>query len=129
VRIARSHDAHVAAVIRLAAASQEFAKLPWEVSMTKEQAAKVLGSYLGVPDLPPATVLALTTDQTHGILEATTTKGNKELEKALFSYADSVTNRFFSEQVFYRGIVEFSNVCQNDCGYCGIRKHQPNVQR
>jgi len=28
-----------------------------------------------------------------------------------------------------RGIVEFSNVCQNDCGYCGIRKHQRDVVR
>lgn len=28
-----------------------------------------------------------------------------------------------------RGIVEFSNVCQNDCSYCGIRKHQKDVHR
>jgi 2-iminoacetate synthase ThiH len=28
-----------------------------------------------------------------------------------------------------RGIVEFSNVCQNDCGYCGIRKHMGGVKR
>ncbi len=32
-------------------------------------------------------------------------------------------------QVYYRGIVEFSNVCANDCGYCGIRKHMPGVKR
>lgn len=28
-----------------------------------------------------------------------------------------------------RGIVEFSNVCVNDCGYCGIRKHMGGVKR
>lgn len=27
------------------------------------------------------------------------------------------------------GIVEFSNVCENDCGYCGIRKHQRRARR
>jgi biotin synthase-like enzyme len=56
-------------------------------------------------------------------LEETTNKGNTELEKAIFSHADAVTNKFFGQSVYYRGIVEFSNVCANDCGYCGIRKH------
>ena len=37
--------------------------------------------------------------------------------------------RFFGEEVYYRGIVEFSNVCVNDCGYCGIRKHMSDVKR
>jgi hypothetical protein len=37
--------------------------------------------------------------------------------------------RFFGDKIYYRGIVEFSNVCANDCGYCGIRKHQPGIHR
>jgi biotin synthase-like enzyme len=64
-----------------------------------------------------------------GILEETTNKGNRQLEKALFSHADAVSNRFFGDAVYYRGICEFSNVCTNDCGYCGIRKHQKGVRR
>jgi hypothetical protein len=64
-----------------------------------------------------------------GILEETTNKGNRQLEKALFSHSDAVTQRFFGEAVYYRGICEFSNVCANDCGYCGIRKHQRGVRR
>ena len=35
----------------------------------------------------------------------------------------------FGKHVFVRGIVEFSNVCRNDCLYCGIRKSNPNVER
>jgi len=108
---------------------RDFAKLPWEVSMSKEEAAKVLGSYLGLRDLEPATVLNLDVDQVHGILDATTNKGDTNLEKALFSYADAVTTKFFGDEIYYRGIVEFSNVCQNDCGYCGIRKHMHEVKR
>lgn len=40
-----------------------------------------------------------------------------------------MTGRFFGPDVYYRGIVEFSNVCANDCGYCGIRKHMPGLRR
>lgn len=67
--------------------------------------------------------------QVYGILEATTHGGNKELEKALFSHADAVTTKYFGDEIYYRGIVEFSNVCQNDCNYCGIRKHMHGVHR
>lgn len=108
---------------------RDFAKLPWEVAMTAEQSADVLGKYLGVPNLEPASVLQLEKDQIHSILEDTTVRGNKHLEKALFSYADAVTTKFFGDSIYYRGIVEFSNVCENDCGYCGIRKHQRDVYR
>ena len=67
--------------------------------------------------------------QVHAILEATTHGGDKTLEGALFSHADAVTTKFFGNEIYYRGIVEFSNVCQNDCGYCGIRKHISGVKR
>ncbi|MBQ7265534.1 MAG: [Firmicutes bacterium] len=35
----------------------------------------------------------------------------------------------FSNKVYIRGIVEFSNVCVNDCYYCGIRRSNKNVER
>lgn len=31
--------------------------------------------------------------------------------------------------VYYRGLIEFSNVCVNDCYYCGIRKSNHGVER
>ena len=48
-----------------------------------------------------------------------------DLEAALFSFADHLTEQAFGDAVHLRGIVEFSNVCANDCGYCGVRKHAP----
>eukprot|EP00878_Enallax_costatus_P016144 GHUV01016933.1.p1 GENE.GHUV01016933.1~~GHUV01016933.1.p1 ORF type:complete len:376 (+),score=98.26 GHUV01016933.1:374-1501(+) len=129
----RSHTAVAAAredpATKVTKHLKDFAKLPWEIDMPAEKAAAVLGSYLGVSNLEPAAVLDLGVDQITGILEETTNKGNTTLEKALFSHADAVTNRFFGPSVYYRGIVEFSNVCQNDCGYCGIRKHMHGVKR
>lgn len=52
-----------------------------------------------------------------------------DLDRALFVHADSVTRRFFGDQVYLRGIVEFSNVCAKDCSYCGIRKFQRGIKR
>jgi hypothetical protein len=139
-------------------------------------------------------VLDLSVDQVEGLLEATSTgAGSRTLDNALFAHAESVTSRFFGRDVYYRGIVEFSNVgrgggwascvaggrrplrkhlvrraarlrgpehgldaaaarstwaladprklgtlrhlllamqvCENDCGYCGIRKHQRRARR
>ncbi|MGB7568689.1 MAG: [FeFe] hydrogenase H-cluster radical SAM maturase HydE [Chitinivibrionales bacterium] len=33
------------------------------------------------------------------------------------------------KKVYYRGLIEFSNVCDNDCFYCGIRKNNGLVKR
>lgn len=35
----------------------------------------------------------------------------------------------FGKQVFFRGIVEFTNYCKNDCYYCGIRRSNRCVSR
>lgn len=38
------------------------------------------------------------------------------------SVAAAVTAEHFGNRVFFRGIIEFSNLCRNDCLYCGIRR-------
>ena len=32
-------------------------------------------------------------------------------------------------KVYYRGIIEFSNICNKDCYYCGIRKSNSSIDR
>ena len=49
--------------------------------------------------------------------------------EALFAQADEVRRRIMGEPVFLRGIVEFSNICANDCHYCGIRASNTAVHR
>ncbi|KXZ55371.1 hypothetical protein GPECTOR_3g5 [Gonium pectorale] len=96
-----------------------------------EESANVLGNFLGMPkgSLIPGDTLDLDLEQILGILEAVWRRGDKMLERALYAHADSVTKRFCGGAVYYRGLVEFSNVCQNDCSYCGIRNHQKDVWR
>jgi len=43
------------------------------------------------------------------------------------SYA--VMKKAVGEKVYYRGLLEFSNICRRDCNYCGIRKSNSNVKR
>ena len=43
--------------------------------------------------------------------------------------ARKISLEIFGNKIFLRGIVEFSNICKNDCLYCGIRRSNKNVQR
>jgi len=35
----------------------------------------------------------------------------------------------FGDEIFIRGLVEFTNYCRNDCLYCGIRRSNQQVER
>ncbi len=37
--------------------------------------------------------------------------------------------RVVGNKVYFRGLIEFSNICSKDCLYCGIRKSNDNVVR
>lgn len=43
--------------------------------------------------------------------------------------AEEVLLRLRGNKVYFRGLVEFSNICTCDCYYCGIRKGNDNVKR
>ena len=87
------------------------------------------GSFWGTT-FRPGDVLDLEVDQMEALLAATSGNllsggsssssssggtaasagASKVLDDALFAHAESVSNRFFGRDVYYRGIVEFSNV-------------------
>lgn len=50
-------------------------------------------------------------------------------DKDLFAAADTVRREHYGTDVFLRGLIEFTNVCQNDCYYCGIRKSNAHADR
>lgn len=47
----------------------------------------------------------------------------------LHEQAREVSQSVFGKGIFVRGLVELTNVCRNDCYYCGIRKSNRNVER
>lgn len=52
-----------------------------------------------------------------------------EDRELLFKKARTVAHQFIGNKVYYRGLVEFSNVCIKDCYYCGIRKGNNKAER
>ncbi len=43
--------------------------------------------------------------------------------------AETARQRAYGNTVFVRGLIEISNICKNDCLYCGIRKSNANCDR
>ena len=52
-----------------------------------------------------------------------------EQTDTLSKIANNITEKFYSNKVYIRGLLEFSNQCNLDCLYCGIRSSNYNVTR
>lgn len=52
-----------------------------------------------------------------------------ECREMLFSRARKRARQYYGNQVFTRGLIEFTNYCKNDCFYCGIRRSNQFAQR
>jgi len=57
------------------------------------------------------------------------TDHTKEDSEELFSRARRLAKSYYGNQVYTRGLIEFTNYCRNDCYYCGIRKSNQNASR
>ena len=49
--------------------------------------------------------------------------------ETLYRKADQVRKAAVGDQVHLRGLIEFSNICRNDCLYCGLRRSNTTVKR
>lgn len=47
----------------------------------------------------------------------------------LFKKSAEVKEKYIGNKVWFRGLIEFSNICGKDCLYCGIRKGNKNLTR
>ena len=47
----------------------------------------------------------------------------------LFKTSADIKEKYIGNKVWFRGLIEFSNVCGKDCLYCGIRKGNKNLVR
>ncbi len=48
---------------------------------------------------------------------------------SLINRADKIRKSYCGEEVFIRGIIEFSNVCVRNCLYCGLRRDNKKTKR
>ncbi|HUX95395.1 MAG TPA: [FeFe] hydrogenase H-cluster radical SAM maturase HydE [Bacteroidales bacterium] len=47
----------------------------------------------------------------------------------LFKKSAEIRKKYIGNKVWFRGLIEFSNICGKDCLYCGIRKGNRNLSR
>lgn len=47
----------------------------------------------------------------------------------LFAAANAERQNYYGKKVYFRGLVEFSSYCKNDCYYCGIRRGNTKASR
>ncbi len=54
---------------------------------------------------------------------------DEENEAKLLKQADLVRKQYVGDEVHLRGLIEFSNICRNNCLYCGIRNRNKALIR
>lgn len=47
----------------------------------------------------------------------------------LLALSDETRRKYLGDGVFLRGIIEFSNICDKRCAYCGISADNPGIER
>ena len=52
-----------------------------------------------------------------------------QYDEELAKEADKVRRSIYGDEVYLRGLIEFTNFCKNDCYYCGIRRSNHNASR
>lgn len=83
-------------------------KSPWEMTEWLNAAEK--------PELAGAI---------HGFLEQA---GPDELAW-LTDSASQVRDRYYGKKIYFRGLIEFSSYCRNDCYYCGLQRSNTHARR
>lgn len=72
-------------------------------------------------------------DQTHQLslneYEFLISNRSPELQKILANLATQRTHEIFQNKIYIRGLIEISNICKNNCFYCGIRRDNQNCER
>lgn len=74
------------------------------------------------------------------LLKSETTLPRDELIRLIGSYNESdrdyaaslareVSLKIFGNKIYFRGLIELTNYCRNNCYYCGIRRGNSNVRR
>ena len=54
---------------------------------------------------------------------------NAAAEEDLAAAADDIRRRYVGDGVHLRGLIEFSNICRQNCMYCGLRRDNRHLER
>ncbi len=52
-----------------------------------------------------------------------------EDRKYLFQQSQAIKEKYIGKKVYFRGLIEYSNICAKNCLYCGIRRENKKLER
>jgi len=56
-------------------------------------------------------------------------KFTPQTSEVIYEKAREVSHKYFGNEIYSRGLIEFTNYCKNDCYYCGIRGSNTKIDR
>lgn len=70
-------------------------------------------------------------EKTHSLTqkELMTLLNSDEYDEDILATADRVRQKYVGDEIHLRALIEFSNICQNNCSYCGLRRDNRNIRR
>lgn len=54
---------------------------------------------------------------------------DNQFSQELFVAADEIRQKYVGDEIHLRALIEFSNICKNNCLYCGLRRDNKNIER
>lgn len=54
---------------------------------------------------------------------------NEDEKKLLYQKAVEIKQQYVGNKVYFRGLMEYSNICAKDCYYCGVRAGNKTIER
>lgn len=68
-------------------------------------------------------------EELSGIIRYFCEKATGEERLSLALLASELVKKYYGTKVYFRGLLEFSSYCRNDCFYCGLRRSNANAGR
>lgn len=62
-------------------------------------------------------------------LEAIIESNDPEVSEHLFKKSLEKKIMHYNKSIYMRGLIEFTNICNKNCSYCGLRRDNKNVER
>ena len=84
-------------------------------------------------EITPASEMLLKIRNTESVsrkeLEMILTTEDEAFLQELYRQARETAREYYGNQIYIRGLIEFTSYCKNNCYYCGIRCGNKNAQR
>ncbi len=84
---------------------------------------------LSFDNIKQRTLAGILIDKSDIIFLLSYCRAGKPEQNSLHELADFIRKKNTGDEIFLRGIIEFSNYCKRNCDYCGIRNNNNQVGR